>query len=80
MTTAVLRSAQAGAILTALGLSVGLMTGVAGADPPPGIPRDHSCLSPIFADSPENPNWRDLNLRYGVNERIIGPPGPRPTI
>jgi hypothetical protein len=72
MTSAVLRSAQAGAILTALGLSAGLMTGVAEAAPP----RDHSCLSPIFSTSLENPNWRDLNLRYGVSERIIGPPAP----
>ena len=72
MTNAVFRSAQAGAILTALGLSAGLMTGVAEAAPP----REHSCLSPIFSTSLENPNWRDLNLRYGVSERIIGPPAP----
>ena len=63
MTTAVLRSAQAGAILTALGLSVGLMTGVADAEPR----REHACLSPIFPDS-------NLNERYDVKERIIGPP------
>ena len=68
MTTAVLRSAQAGAILTALGLSAGLMTGVAEAEPP----RDaHSALSPIFPGAGLNP---DLNQRYGVSERIIGPP------
>ena len=63
MTTAVLRCAQAGAILTALGLSAGLMTGVAAADPP----REHKCISPIFPGS-------NLNERYGVSERIVGPP------
>jgi hypothetical protein len=72
MTSAALRSAQAGAILTAFGLSASLMTGVAAAAPP----RDHSCLSPIFQESTENPNWRDVNKRYGVKERIIGPPAP----
>jgi hypothetical protein len=64
MTT--LRSSQACAILTALGLSVGFMSGVAEAAPP----REHSCPSPFFPNS-------DLNERYGVNERIIGPPGCR---
>ena len=62
MTSAVLRSAQAGAILTAVGLSVGLMTGVAEAAPP----SEHNCPSPFFSDG--------LNARYNVNERIIGPP------
>jgi hypothetical protein len=73
MTTDVLRSAQAGAILTALGLSlsVGLMSGVAEAKPKPPEP---ACLSPIFQQSDENPNWQNLNLRYGVKDRIIGPP------
>jgi hypothetical protein len=70
MTIVALRSAQAGAILTALGLSAGLMTGVAQAEPPPGIPREHSCPSPFFPNS-------DLNVRYGVSERIVGPPGCR---
>ena len=63
MTIAALRSAQAGAILTALGLSAGLMTDVAQADPP----RPHECISPLFPGS-------NLNTRYGVSERIIGPP------
>jgi len=63
MTIVALRSAQAGAFLTALGLSAGLMTGVAQADPP----REHSCPSPFFSNS-------NLNERYGVSERIIGPP------
>ena len=74
MTSAVLRSAQAGAILTALGLSVGLMTGVAEAAPKPPGP---SCLSPIFAASEKDKKWQDLNLRYSVKERIIGPPNCR---
>ena len=65
MTSAVLRSAQAGAILTAVGLSAGLMTGVAVAAPPDVAKQ--SCLSPLFPGS-------DLNERYGVKERIIGPP------
>jgi hypothetical protein len=47
----------------ALGLSFGGLTGVAVADPP----RTHECLSNVFPDS-------DLNERYGVSERIIGPP------
>ena len=75
MTTAVLRSAQAGAILTALGLSVGLMTGPAEAEPRT-TPGKHLCTSPIF---PGGENWVDLNLRYNVSERIIGPPAARPT-
>jgi hypothetical protein len=66
MTSAVMRFAQAGAILTALGLSAGLMTGVAEAKPK----DEHSCPSPFFPNS-------DLNERYGVSERIIGPPGCR---
>jgi hypothetical protein len=76
MTSAVLRSAQAGAILTALGLSAGLMTGVAEAKPQPG---EHFCTSPIFggpADLPVVQKWVDLNQRYGVRDRIIGPPAP----
>jgi hypothetical protein len=71
MTTAVLRCAQAGAILTAVGLSAGLMTGVAEAKPKPG---EHFCTSPIFFGGDEA--WRDLNQRYGVRDRIIGPPPP----
>ncbi|WP_144126669.1 hypothetical protein [Catellatospora sichuanensis] len=70
MNTAVLRSAKAGAILTTLGLSVGLMAGVAEARPP----RTHQCISPIFFGGSEQ--WRDLNQRYDVRERIIGPPAP----
>ncbi|GAA1364558.1 hypothetical protein [Catellatospora chokoriensis] len=70
MTTAVLRSARAGAILTTLGLSLGLMTGIAEAGPP----RDRQCTSPIFLGGSEQ--WRDLNQRYDVRERIIGPPAP----
>jgi hypothetical protein len=70
MTIAALRSAQAGAILTTLGLSAGLMLGVAEAAPPIA----HHCLSPIFSGGPVE--WRDLNLRYNVSERIIGPPDP----
>jgi hypothetical protein len=72
MTSAVLRSAQAGAILTALGLTAGLMSGVTEAAPP----REHSCLSSSFQESTENPNWRDVNKRYSITERIIGPPAP----
>jgi hypothetical protein len=63
MTIAALRSAQAGAILTAVGLSAGLMTGVAEAVP---VPPEHNCPSPFFGDG--------LNERYKVSERIIGPP------
>jgi|SRR6516164_9377739 len=64
MSSGVLRSAQAGAILTALGLGVGLVTGVAQAEPAPVATQ--ACPSPFFGDS--------LNQRYGVKERIIGPP------
>ncbi|MEV4415561.1 hypothetical protein [Catellatospora sp. NPDC049609] len=70
MTTAVLRSAKAGAVLTTLALSLGLMTGTAQAGPP----RDRECISPIFFGGSEQ--WRDLNQRYDVRERIIGPPAP----
>ncbi|WP_155370669.1 hypothetical protein [Catellatospora vulcania] len=70
MTTAVLRAAKAGAILTALGIGVGLMAGAAEARPP----RTHQCISPIFFGGSEQ--WRDLNQRYDVRERIIGPPAP----
>ena len=69
MTSAVLRSAQAGAILMAAGLSAGLMTGVAEAEPPPFAMQ--SCISPVF------PPPSDLNQRYDANQRIIGPPNCR---
>jgi hypothetical protein len=77
MTIVALRSAQAGAILTALGLSAGLMTGPAQAVP---VRAAHSCTSPIFQSDPPDAakNWVDLNLRYNVKERIIGPPGQPP--
>ncbi|GAA1614817.1 hypothetical protein [Catellatospora bangladeshensis] len=68
--TTVLRSAKAAAILAALGLSLGLMNGVAQAGPP----RHRECISPIFLGGSEQ--WRDLNQRYDVRERIIGPPAP----
>ncbi len=75
MTSAVLRSAQTGAILTTLGLSVGLMTGVADAEPPSSITSEHACLSPVFPAGQNVPaEWTDLNKRYGVSERIVGPP------
>ena len=64
MTSAVLRSAQAGAFLTALGLSAGLLTGVAQAEPPDVAKQ--FCPSPFFGDG--------LNARYGVKQRIVGPP------
>ena len=56
------------------GLSAGLMTGVAEAVP---VRAPHSCTSPIFQSDPPDAakNWVDLNLRYNVSERIIGPPG-----
>jgi hypothetical protein len=81
MTTAVLRCAQAGAILTALGLSAGLMTGVAEAEPSRG---GHFCISPIFTASDTTSTqdlktaqaFIDLNQRYNLKERIIGPPSP----
>src|SRR5687768_9374416 len=60
---AALRSVRASAVPTALGLSFGGLAGVAVADPS----RTHECLSSVFPDS-------DLNERYGVSERIIGPP------
>jgi hypothetical protein len=85
MITAVLRSAQAGAILTAVGLSAGLMTGVAEAEPSRG---EHFCISPIFVPPPSGTTstqdlktveaFLDLNQRYNVKERIIGPPGFNP--
>lgn len=74
MTTAVLRSAKAGAILTTLGLSLGLMAGAAQAGPHGDRDRDRFCISPIFFGGSEE--WRDLNQRYDVRERIIGPPPP----
>ena len=49
-----------------------LMPGVAEAAPPRG---ENFCSSPIFVGSGP-PEWRDLNQRYGVKERIIGPPAP----
>ncbi|GAA1403537.1 hypothetical protein [Catellatospora coxensis] len=70
MTNAVLRSARAAAILTTLGISLGLMAGAAHAKPH----RDRFCISPIFTGGSEQ--WRDLNQRYDVRERIIGPPAP----
>jgi hypothetical protein len=73
MTIAVLRSAQACAILTALGLSAGLVAGGAAAEPKPTRP---SCLSPVFSASEKDKKWQDLNLRYSVKERILGPPVP----
>ncbi|RZU74355.1 hypothetical protein EV384_2809 [Micromonospora kangleipakensis] len=46
------------------------MPGVAEAGPP----RTHKCTSPTFFGGSEQ--WLDLNQRYGVSERIIGPPAP----
>lgn len=63
MPPAVPRSARLFAVLAALGLSFTAFTGVAAAAPP----SEHKCLSNVFPDS-------DLNTRYGVSERIIGPP------
>ena len=47
------------------------MTGVAEAKPKPG---EMHCTSPIFQGGPVG--WRDLNLRYSIRDRIIGPPPP----
>ncbi|WP_406040987.1 hypothetical protein OG799_33120 [Micromonospora sp. NBC_00898] len=46
------------------------MTGVAEAGPP----RKHQCTSNVFNGGDQN--WQDLNKRYDVSERIIGPPAP----
>jgi hypothetical protein len=56
------RSAQVGAVMATLALSV--VAAPAGAAPP----TEHKCLSPVFPGS-------DVNSRYGVSERIVGPPG-----
>ncbi|MDI1460861.1 hypothetical protein QEZ54_07780 [Catellatospora sp. KI3] len=70
MTNAVLRTARAAAILTTLAASLGLMAGTAQAAPS----RERFCISPIFTGGSEQ--WRDLNQRYDVRQRIIGPPAP----
>ena len=51
------------------------MTGVAQAKPPSSITSEHACLSPVFPAGQNVPaEWTDLNKRYGVSERIVGPP------
>ncbi|MDT2007599.1 hypothetical protein FXW78_29965 [Rhodococcus opacus] len=61
----VLRRSRQIVVLTAM-LGMSIVTGPAAAAPPP----DPACLSNLFPP-PDN----SLNLRYGVDERIIGPPG-----
>jgi hypothetical protein len=51
---------------------MGLMTGVAEAGPP----RNHQCNSNLFSGENDPEKWTDLNQRYDVSERIIGPPAP----
>ena len=63
MSLPVPRSARLYTVLTVLGPSFAAFTGVAAAGPP----REHKRLSNVFPNS-------DLNTRYGVSERIIGPP------
>ena len=87
MTSAVLRSAQAGAILTALGLSAGLMTGVAQADPPratrvpqPHFPRfqsEHALRRQRTDHRPPAQHHPSLTwLPRGVRRGTVGPGRP----